>query len=139
MRDVVVMVTVAVAVPPAVSVTGDVTVQAAPVGGAPWAAQVSAILPAKPFVEVNFNVPVAVLPAVTRSVVDVLPDELSPRVKLGAGMPVPLSTAAGIAILAFDVTTSVPVREPTSVGVKTTTILHAAPPASDVSHVVVLL
>lgn len=87
----VVTVRFAVAVPPATSVTGDVMVQAAPVGAAPCTAQIRATLLAKPFTEVNFSVPVPVAPAVTVIAVDVPLRVLSLSVKLGAVMPVPVS------------------------------------------------
>ncbi len=55
-RAVVVKVTVAVAVPAAASVTGDVTVQVGPAGAVVGVPHVSAMLPAKPLLEVNFRV-----------------------------------------------------------------------------------
>ena len=136
-RDVVVSVTVAVAVPPAASVAGDVTVQETPAGAVPCAAHVSETLPANALTDVSLSSPVPVPPAAIEIFVEEAPEVLSARVKLGTRTPIPVSAT----VLAYpdplETSVSVPLRVPVATGLKVMDIAQLAPAATTSPHVFV--
>ena len=108
------------ATPP--TVTGDGTLQPAPAGAVPTAAQVTVTAPLKLLIGASVSATVPYVPATSVSEEVVLPDA-SASAKSGI-RPVPLSVLENVAEGTFVAKVTVPVLLPTAVGLKTTLAVH---------------